>query len=245
VLGGLGVVSHFNDPPTVREQRDLASAVAVVNEAMGRTVGLAGQHAVPVIMPIAFDKGCRITPVREGATATGIVRVFTEDGGSESFLSRIAAQYPRSYNAKLSADGKALRADAGEFVALRAKLIVPGEVQVTVTTGCRPYDLDPDNELPESPQLDEPATVLRELGASRVEPEKIAYAQCPFGNPATTAAALGQGLSAPFEKARERDRGEKILDTPKAYAYRRGTTQGVVVLPIDGGQARVYVTQLC
>jgi hypothetical protein len=245
VLGGLAVRSHRTDPPTVREQRDLAAAVAVVNEAMGRTVGLAGQHTVPVIMPIAIEKGCRITPFRDGATATGIVRVFTEDGGSRSFLERFAYSLPRSYQAVLSADGNSVRADAGEFVAVRAKLIVPGEVQVTATSGCRPDADEVDNVLPDSPRSEEPAAVLRQLGAGQIEQGSIAFAQCPFGNPATTAGALGHGVAEPLAAARKIGGSGEILDGKQAYVYRRGETEGVVVLPRADGEAQVYVSQLC
>ena len=194
VLGGLGVVSHRTDAPTVREQRNLSEALQIVNKATGISVDLAGSDAVPAIMPVTIDKGCRITPLRDGATATGVVRFFTADAAL--LLKRLGSEFPAAYEAKVSADGKALRADAGEFVALRGKVIGPSEVQVTVTTGCRPTTSSPPTCSWSSPQPPEPGKVLSALGAASVEDATVAFARCPSGGPAATAAAIGHGLTA-------------------------------------------------
>jgi hypothetical protein len=241
VLGGLAIVSHHNDPPTVREQRDLLAGVTVLDQALGLTVGQASPRTVPVIMPVTIDEGCRITPLRSGATATGVVRFFTAAGGSEDFLTVLAAGYPASYQAEVSTDRKALRADAGEFVALRGKVISPEEVQVTLTTGCRPVDTAVAHLLPEHPLQAEPREVLTALGATSVDDESVSFAVCPAGKPAVTASAVGHGLTA----GPTADAGDLILNTPKVYAYRRGPTEAVALVPTGEHDTRVYVTQLC
>ncbi|SDZ65857.1 hypothetical protein SAMN05421684_8036 [Asanoa ishikariensis] len=244
MLGVLAVVSHRTDAPTVREQRDLAAAIRVVDSAMGISVGQAGPDAVPVIMPITVDEGCRITPFRDGATATGVVRFFTKDAAG--LLGRLGAGYPAAYEAKVSTDGKALRADAGGFVALRGKVIAPGEVQVTVTTGCRPSDaVEAVSLLPEYPQHAKPGEVLSVLGAASVEDSSVAFARCPSGRPATTASAVGHQVTAGPAAAREHDHGVAVVDTAEVYAYKRGASEAVVVLSTSERDARVYVTELC
>lgn len=245
VLGGLAIVSHRTDPPTVREQRDLSAAVTALDKAVGLTVGQASPRTVPVIMPVTVDDGCRITPLRSGATATGVVRFFTAAGGGADFLTVLGASYPASYQVEVSTDRKALRADAGEFVALRGRVISPDEVQVTLTTGCRPVDTAVAQLLPEYPQQAEPRELLTELGATSVDGESISFAPCPAGKPAVTASAVGHGLTAGPAAAREHDGGDIILDTTKVYAYRRGPTEAVALVPTGERDTRVYVTQLC
>ncbi|MDG4822541.1 hypothetical protein O7635_11835 [Asanoa sp. WMMD1127] len=243
VLAGLGVLSHRDDPPTVKEQRDLSAALRVVSEATGFTVGQAGTETAPVIMPTTVDEGCRLTPFRSGATATGVVRFFTADAAA--LMGRLAAGYPAAYEARLSPDGKALRADAGEFVALRGKVITAGEVQVTVTTGCRPVDGVVGDLLPEYPQHAAPAKVFAALGASSVDTATVTFAHCPSGRAVATASAVGHGVTARPAAAREHDQGVAVVDTPEVYAYRRGAAEAVAVVPGSGGEARVYVTELC
>lgn len=243
VLGGLGVVSHRTDAPTVREQRNLSEALQIVNKATGISVDLAGSDAVPAIMPVTIDKGCRITPLRDGATATGVVRFFTADAAL--LLKRLGSGFPAAYEAKVSADGKALRADAGEFVALRGKVIGPSEVQVTVTTGCRPSDVESADLLMEYPQRPEPGKVLSVLGAASVEDATVAFARCPTGGPAVTAAAIGHGVTGGPAAARAHDQGVAVVDTAEVYAYRRGANEAVAVVPQSERDARVYVTELC
>ncbi|MEV4539922.1 hypothetical protein AB0J82_39740 [Asanoa sp. NPDC049518] len=243
VLGVLAVVSHRTDEPTVREQRDVAAAMRIVSEALGNSVAQAGPDAVPVITPITVDKGCRITPFRDGATATGVVRFFTKDAAG--LLGRLGTGYPAAYEAEVSADGKALRADAGEFVALRGKVISAGEVQVTVTTGCRPTDVDLVSLLPERPEDALPGEVLSVLGATSVEAPTVAFGRCPSGEPATTASAVGHGVKVDPATAREHDKGVAVVDTAEVYAYRRGAREAVAVLPASDDDARVYVTKLC
>ncbi|SNT61738.1 hypothetical protein SAMN05421812_113184 [Asanoa hainanensis] len=244
VLGVLAVVSHRTDEPTVREQRDLAAALRVVDGAVGLSLAQAGADVVPVLMPVTVEEGCRITPFRAGATATSVVRFFTPDAAA--FLGRLGTGYPPAYQVEVSTDGKALRADAGEFVAVRGKVITPSEVQVTITTGCRPSDgVVSADLLPETEQHAKPGEVLSVLGAASVEEPRVAFARCPSGRPAATASAVGYQVSVDPAVARQHDQGVVVVDSAKVYAYRRGANEAVVVLPTSDRDARVYVTELC
>jgi len=140
LLAALGVASHRDDEPTVREQRSLAQALPVVDEAVGRLVAGAGDSAVPVILPRRIEHGCRITPMRDGAAATVTVNFYTDDGAG--LLRRIGASLPPAY--RVDAMTGAVDADAGEFVAVRGRLPATGEVRFTVSTGCRPADVAAD-----------------------------------------------------------------------------------------------------
>ncbi|GIF70762.1 hypothetical protein Asi02nite_02800 [Asanoa siamensis] len=241
VLGGLGVVSHRTDAPTVREQRTLAEALPVIETALGHAMSQAGDDTVPVIPPVAIQEGCRITPMRSGATATGMVRFFT-GAGDDGLLRRLAGGFPAAYAVEVSADGRSLRADAGEFVTVRGKLIAPGEVQVTATTGCRPHDVAID-DLYGGPTR-APERILTALGAASVDQEQFAVVGCPGGAKANTASASGRITATPA-RAGALDQGREVLATDKVYAYRRGADEAVAVVPGDGGAARVFVTKLC
>ncbi|GAA1896856.1 hypothetical protein GCM10009687_77900 [Asanoa iriomotensis] len=239
VLGALAVLSHRTDEPTVREQRTLTQALRVVKESVGHTVSQAGADTVPVISPLSIDTGCRITPMRSGATATGVVRFFTSD---PDLLRRLADGYPSAYQATVSTDGRTMRADAGEFVAVRGKLVAPGEVQVTATTGCRPADAE--IQYPPPDTTVEPVRILTALGATSVEPALTGVARCPAGGPASTVSASGR-ITAPPADAGTLDQGRQVLANDKVYAYRRGADEAVAVVPTGEHDVRVYVTKLC
>lgn len=249
LLGALAVVSHRRDAPTVREQRTLAQALPVVDEAVGRLLAGAGDDAVPVIVPRAIERGCRITPMRDGATATGMIRFYTAD--APGLLDRLGAALPPAYEATVTHRGTshALDADAGEFVAVRGRIPATGEVQVVVTTGCRPPDVEAGDLLPATAFDDEPGRVLTALAATSVEPATSTAAPCPTGGVAETATALGHGIapSPPPATALGTPPGTvEIVNTPKVYAYRQPDGLAVAVIPGPAsGDARVSVTRGC
>lgn len=131
------------DEPTVREQRSLAQAVPVVDRATADLIAAAGGSGVVVeSTDRRVEKGCRITALRPGAelTSTVTLRIPAVDGAD--LLDRIAQRLPAAYRAGTRrAPGEStptLRADAGEFVAIKGVLTEPDTVQLTLRSGCRP-----------------------------------------------------------------------------------------------------------
>lgn len=241
LLTALAVWSQRRDAPTVREQRTLAEAAPRVTGAVTDLLAATGDAAVPVLDPVAVATDCRITPVRSGAEMTATMRLYTAPEATAALLDRIASTLPARYAARAS--GPALRADAGEFVAVRGRESSPGVVLLVVTTGCRPTD--PGFALDEPtiglPVDDQPTRVLTALGAQSVEPGTRALVGCPDGGFAATATAVGRGSGlAPLSAAG----GLEVLNTPGAYAFRDGDLAYAVTRAGDDG-VRVAVTQAC
>lgn len=245
-------VSAGRDAPTVREQRDLAQAVPVVDRALGELMAAAGTDVVTTISGAKLATGCRITPLRDGATLERNITIRTAGADGPALLDRIGQRLPESYRARVrhSASGAvhSLRADAGEFVAIRGGVTSPGVATLTVATGCRPtgaaavVDL-----LPGLPIDDEPARVLAALGATPVGDGQRAGAACPGGGAGYTARAVGRasGPTPLADKLRPLAGPSAVVvtDEPDRYAYRSGSLS--VVVEVVDGQIRVATTSGC
>lgn len=103
------------DPPTVKEQRTISQAVPVVDRAVGRLVAAIGPDGVWVMTPETVEKGCRVTPVSDGAELIRGVDVLVAEGAERPLLDRVADALPGSWRAGVrdSVDGPRLRADGG------------------------------------------------------------------------------------------------------------------------------------
>jgi hypothetical protein len=238
LLTGLAIWSYRGDEPTVREQRTLAEAQPVVARTVGDLVAAAGPAAVPVVSGASVTSGCRITPLRRGSTLTVALRFYTSTSDGPQVLRRIADGLPAGYQA--TASERALRVDAGSFVAVRGRLSEPGVVQVNVTTGCRPGS-PAGAALPAPGRFDEvPVRVLESLGASAVDPVTTLSAPCPGGGAVTTAQATGRGTPPPLASTLG---GTPVLATPRVYAYRDGAYGYAVT--VDGDSVAVFATSGC
>lgn len=134
-------VSAGRDEPTVREQSSVAQVRATVDRAVSGVVAAAGPDAVVSVSPFTRLGACRISAVRDGERWEQVVVLHTREGGEAALLDRLAAGLPPEYGARARhGDGgrHTLRADAGNFVAVSGEVAAPGEIRVSVTTGCRP-----------------------------------------------------------------------------------------------------------
>ncbi|KWV29618.1 hypothetical protein [Micromonospora rifamycinica] len=139
LLGVLTWWSAREDPPTVREQRTLTQAGPVVDRALGRLVAAVGDDAWVLTVP-EVERGCRLTPMADGATLSRGLDVLVAEGGERALLERVADRLPADWRAgvRAGASGPRLRADAGEFVAVQGRVTSGGRVRFTADTGCRP-----------------------------------------------------------------------------------------------------------
>jgi hypothetical protein len=247
-------VSVRRDEPTVREQRTLGEAAQIVDRAVGELVVAAGAGVVVEMSGRRVEEGCRITPMRDGAKLTRTLTVRTAEAAEPPLLDRIARDLPPDYRAAArhgsGGTSHTLRADAGEFVAIRGTLGDPGVVTLTVTTGCRPKSSNSAIEaqpLIGLPVDDEPARVLSALGAAPRDPVDRVGAPCPGGGAVHTARASGQGTArAPLGEALRPLAGAGavvVTDTPELYAYRDGSLS--VVVERAEGDVRVAATAGC
>ena len=256
VLTGLAVWSVRNDPPTVPEQRDIADALPVLQEATGFMLAAAdaGDRAV-TLGELRFDRDCALTPVREGVEASREVTVRVLAGQVPEALKEIASALPAAYaaTARHNAAGTryGLRADAGAFVAVETTADSDARsFTLRASTGCRPLadgvDFSPTPE-PVAPG-EFPAALTAAVRALK---------GVPAGATGTEVACPGGGRTArtvtTAELATPGDLGQALLGVvagavvvqadPHTRAYRTGDTS-VVVLD-SAGTGRVSATTGC
>ncbi|QGN46629.1 hypothetical protein GKC29_07100 [Micromonospora sp. WMMC415] len=245
LLAALTWWSVRTDPPTVKEQRTIGQAAPVVERAVGRLVAAIGPAAAWVMTPDSVEKGCRVTPVSSGADLTRGVDVLLAEGGERPLLDRVADALPEPWRAGVrdSVDGPRLRADAGDFVLVEGEVAGPGRVRFTVATGCRPADVEFVDSLPlpaAGPALDEAS---RALGRPATDATRAVVARCPDGGKAWTrwmdAGSEPVSLAALAPLAA----GAVLVDTPEAYAYRRGPD--IVVADATGEELRLAASTGC
>ncbi|MGC5019878.1 hypothetical protein [Micromonospora sp. DT47] len=246
LLGALTWWSVRHDPPTVREQRSLSAADPVVDRAVGRLVVAIGAGAW-ALTGATVERGCRVTPMADGAALTRGVEVFVPDGGERALLERVAGGLPGSWRAGVrpGADGPRLRADAGEFVAVEGRVVGGGRVRLTADTGCRPVDTELATLLPGAGgetalAVDEASRALGRPLAGVAEPLSAA---CPGGGRARTAAATAGSAPMSLAALKSLAAGAAVVDLPEVYAYRRGPV--VVVADATGEQVRLTASTGC
>lgn len=251
LLAAVTWLSVREDRPTVREQRNLAQAAPVVDRTAGALLAATGPDVVAELMPAQLDRGCRVTPFLDGAVLKRRVTVRTGEADAEALLTLIAERLPADYRAgvRRTDEGIRLRADAGEFVAVRGRQPGPGLIELLVDTGCRPVPDDFGSGDPAGPDQaveQELGRVLTALGRPAPDVPGWVTVPCPGGRPGGTASAAGPGTppGPPGAALRPLPAGAAVVvDTPEVYAYRSGPL-GVTVA-LTGEQTRVSVTRAC
>jgi hypothetical protein len=253
VLGVTGYLAARSDPPTAREQTTLAQGRAGVDQALAQVATAAGPDSVAALSAYTLSSGCRITAAREGTDLSRAIELYTPAGGERALLDRLASALPAAYRARIphpvGSAAPALRADAADFVALRAQSTGPGVVRVEAEAGCRTgTDLGTAATGP-APTSAERAPVESVLHALDVpDPQWHAYqAACPGGVVRTVEADSATAASTdplPVALQAVRGGGTAILSQPQRYAYRAGST-AVAVRVRDGGITVTATTISC
>lgn len=130
------VWSAHHDPATVRAQSDLSRGRQVVDEAVDTLVAAAGPGAVDRVGGYRVTTGCRLSLVRHGSEVARVVVLTVPPGQEPALLDKLVDRLPDRWRPRQR--GGTLHADAGEFVRVDGEVAEPGEVRVTVRTGCRP-----------------------------------------------------------------------------------------------------------
>ncbi|WP_329104875.1 hypothetical protein OG792_31010 [Micromonospora sp. NBC_01699] len=232
-------VSIRRDTPTVREQRDIVAAMPVLHRALGQLLAGAGPEPVVEISGPTVERGCRITPVRDGADLVGTIILRTAEADAPVLLDRIAARLPTEYRPRVrhnpTVGTHTLRADAGEFVAIYGDVTDPGVVELAAESGCRPIPDGADFAEPliGLPVDAEPGRVLAALGVPiPSSTERSGGVPCPTGGTAHTARATARtAVPAPLGATLRPFAGPNatiITEEPDLYAYRTPTLSVVV-----------------
>jgi hypothetical protein len=253
VLAVLGWWSVRTDPATVPEQRDIAAALPVVEQATGALLAAAtaGDDRAVVLGDLRLSEDCNLTPLRGGIEATRDVTLHVAADRALPVLEEIAAALPPRYAAQAgdSSAGRrvGLQADAGGFVAIDAAADSGAQVvQVTVSTGCRPRSDSVDLPVAGPPVRDLPPVLRSALGAFGGDrPARLTEVSCPDGGTGRTYTV--DGVPAPRDLGRSLQdvvAGAKVLRAePAGWAYRAGP-DSVVILKNDA-TLRVSATTAC
>ncbi|TDC33248.1 hypothetical protein E1211_19520 [Micromonospora sp. 15K316] len=248
LLALLAWTSVRDDPPTVREQRTLFEAGPLVDRAVGELAAAAGA-AVLELTPPQVERGCRISPLAEGATLSRGVAVAATEGGERQLLEGIADRLPPEWRAgvRMTPDGLRLRADAGEFVAVAGRPAGERRFQLTVDTGCRPIGAGyPRSGNAATPGAEATALTdaLRALGLPAEAAPELVTARCPGGGVTRTArSAADLGPQPQVAALAPLATGGPLLETAEVYAYRTG--RSTVVLDTTGDAPHLAATTAC
>jgi hypothetical protein len=246
VLAVIAYASVRRGDATVRDQSSAADARPVVDRAVGELAAAAGAAGVLHISGYDLERDCRITPVRSGVTLTREVTIYAREADGPGLLDQIVKALPAGYDAvaRHTAKAHALRADAGDFVAIRGSITSPGVVSLSVDTGCRPAG---DIELTE-PAADRSVInpVLGAFGAT-AKAVTAAEAPCPNGGTVRTVradATPGTPPTSLSEPLRPLTTGATVIvNAPDRVAYR--TPQAAVSVDADGGDLAIATTTGC
>ncbi|MFC0008117.1 hypothetical protein [Micromonospora siamensis] len=247
LLGVLVWVSVRDDPPTVREQRDLAQAGPVVDRAVGELLAAVGDAGAVALAPARVTPGCRITPMEDGAALERAVAVEFAGDDVRGLLERVAARLPGDWRAgvRVTGEGARLWGDAGGFVAVRGRPAGPGRVLLTADTGCRPvgagYRPPTASAGPEGAAL---ADALRALGLPAAPRPELTAAPCPAGEGTNTRTVRATGPAPATLAALAPLAGDStVRDTPEVYAWRSGAVS--VVVERAGDEVRLAASTGC
>jgi len=250
VVGGLAVWSVRHSPATVAEQRGIGVAVAELRKATGVVFAAAdGDGRAVELGELRVESGCRITPVRQGESATRDVAVHVRDGEARAALAAVAAALPAGYRAEVSASRAATRlsfhADAGDFVGIDADADATAQVlNLELSTGCRPPGRPDRADPPAAPAPRALATALAALAAPPTAPT-VQTVACPDGGVAATYTVDGIPPPADLrQRLRAPTAGATVLRSDTfTWIYRAGP-DAVLILPA-GKHLRVSVTTGC
>ena len=253
VVTVLALWSGRRDPATVPEQRDIADALPVLQQATGAVLAAAttGDDRAVVLGDLRLSRECDLTPVRAGIEATRDVTLYVQADRALAVLKEIAAALPAGYRAEAGASSGGrrvgLQADAGGFVAIDAAADAGAQVvQVTASTGCRPRSERVQADPAGSRATQLPASLraaLAALGGSGAA--RFSEVGCPDGGVGRTYTV--EGVPAPRDLGRSlRDLvagGTVVRAEPDGWAYRSGA-DSVVVVRVDA-TLRVSATTPC
>jgi hypothetical protein len=251
VLALIAIWSAAHDPPTVPEQRTIAEALPVLQQATGAMLVAAdGPGRVVVLGATKLASGCRITPLRNGVEATREVTMYVPAGQARQALDAVAEGLPTGYRPHVARAGKGsrvgLQADAGSYVGIDADTLANAQmVTLEASTGCRPAASTALN-LGDPQAGDPPVAFTAALRAFGVAGETTVTAvRCPDGGTAATYTV--DRRSSPVDLGRSLEPvlgGATVVRAdPHGWAYRTGPDS--VVILRDNASLHISATTPC
>lgn len=238
VLGGLAYWSLRHDRATVRDQTTIAQAMPTVDGALGRIASLVDSDEIEVLAGYTrIGSSCKITAARDGARYQRVLDVYLREGGEAALLDKVKAGVPASWKTLVlhGAGVQTLQADAGNFVAIRGALLMPGQIRFIADTGCRPMPhpltaASPGDATAERDAAQQVFDALRVIPGGFVT-EQLACAT--GGSVRTVQATAPAAPSSLVEPLRSRP-GTVIVSRAELYASGTPGKPGIVARTVDG-----------
>jgi hypothetical protein len=123
---------------TVREQSPLRVGQQTLDDAVDAVTAAAGPGARAVVSDPEVTEGCRVTLARRGTAVERTVIFTVPEGREPAMVERLVDRLPDHWDVRYFRASSRLRADAGDFVVVTGEVAQPGQVRVTLGTGCRP-----------------------------------------------------------------------------------------------------------
>jgi hypothetical protein len=121
-------------------QPKVADDIPVMDRAIADTVVAAGDQAAVAISGVFRATTCDLGVLREGGQCNRSADLYTEPGGEDALIGRIAAGLPAAYQASrgtpVGGNAAPLSATAGQRVQLSVRQLGEGWVTARATTGC-------------------------------------------------------------------------------------------------------------
>lgn len=137
ILIGLAIWASRGDLETVREHSDLTEAQQAMESAVATLRSAAGPGTTVDVGP-RVSGDCRVSVARGGTQLDQLITFTVPADQEPHLLQRLADELPAEWHPRLNPDTHRLSADAGEFIRVVGEPGVPGQVEVTLASGCRP-----------------------------------------------------------------------------------------------------------
>ncbi|RZU73595.1 hypothetical protein EV384_2008 [Micromonospora kangleipakensis] len=235
-------------------QPTVSDDIPAMDQAIAVTMTAAGDQAAVAISGVLRAATCRISPVRKGGEFTRSADLYTDPGGEDDLISRIAGSLPAGWQPRrgAAAGGNAgpLTATIGTGVRLSVRQLGPGWVTARARTGCtggkQPADGAPD-------ATGGPATEVVNglLSAIAARPGEVRQHRvtCPQGGSLATLAVLSQPTDSADLAGRLRARlpgGARLFTSASnRVSYRDGPVSVIVAASDDNTAVTVRYTTTC
>lgn len=119
----------------------LAAAVPTLDQVIAAVVTAAGDSAAVAVSDLVASTACQNTPFAKGGRYTRTADLYTNPGGEDTLIGRIAAALPQGEHPqrgnRIGGGAAPLKADLGGGIHLQVSQIDRGWVAATAKTDCR------------------------------------------------------------------------------------------------------------
>jgi hypothetical protein len=234
-------------------QPKVTDDIPVMNQAIADTLTAAGDQAAVAISGVYRAATCQLGPLRQGGVFNRSSDLYTDPGGEDALISRIAAGLPPAYQARrgTAVGGKAapVTAAIGNGVQLSVRQFGPGWVITRARTGCTSgQPAAGAGDAAGGPAADTTNRLLSALGTKPAEEHQESI-DCAAARLLVTLAVLSQPTDTADLGGRLRGKvpatARQFTSPSNRISYRDGPTSVIVSASDDNTAVTVRHTTSC